>query len=124
MHVRRILKPGDKGTRKLSKDYGDQLVCVRYRYDYHKRLRHKTIELIIDTQPWDPPPPHPDEDRPRTVITVPAEEVGVRIGYGEKDLQRQIKAIGGRWVPAEKLWYATEALVHHIGLGDRIVKKN
>ncbi len=123
MLVRRIIKPGAKGTHKLTKAYGEQLVCVRYRYDYQKHLRHKTIELIIDTQPWLPPPAHPTEyDRPRTVEIAPAIDVGVRIGYQEKDLQRQIKTIGGHWSTKDKVWYAKEALVQHIGLGDRIVK--
>ena len=28
-----ILKPGQKGTKKLTAEYGDRPVCVRYRYD-------------------------------------------------------------------------------------------
>lgn len=123
MLVRRIIKPGANGTRKHCQDYGDKLVCVRYRYDYQKQLRHKSIEIIVDTQPWQPPSPHPAEyERPCTVVKVPAEVVGVRIGFQEKDLQQQIKGIGGQWSKTDKLWYAREALVHHIGLGDRIVK--
>jgi hypothetical protein len=27
------LKPGQKGTQRLQKKYGDALLCVRYRYD-------------------------------------------------------------------------------------------
>ncbi len=33
MEIRATLLPGQKGTRQLLKLYGDQLVCVRYRYD-------------------------------------------------------------------------------------------
>ncbi len=33
MKTRLDLKPGQRGTKKLSELYGDQLVCVRYRYD-------------------------------------------------------------------------------------------
>ncbi|MGH7551901.1 MAG: hypothetical protein ACREMQ_02610 [Longimicrobiales bacterium] len=27
------LKPGEKGTKQLLAQYGDRLICVRYRYD-------------------------------------------------------------------------------------------
>jgi hypothetical protein len=29
----KLMKPGQKGTRKLVELYGSRLVCVRYRYD-------------------------------------------------------------------------------------------
>ena len=45
------LKPGQKGTKKLAEEYGDALVCVRYRYDEAKQVRHKTIELIVESKP-------------------------------------------------------------------------
>ncbi len=35
------LKPGQRGTKKLSELYGDQLVCVRYRYDEKIGKRYK-----------------------------------------------------------------------------------
>jgi hypothetical protein len=33
MRTRLHLKPGQKGTKQLLAQYGDRLVCVRYRYD-------------------------------------------------------------------------------------------
>ena len=42
------------GTPKLLARYGEQLVCVRYRYDAARKVRHKTVELIIETVPWVP----------------------------------------------------------------------
>jgi len=33
MEVRATLLPGQDGTKQLQKLYGEQLVCVRYRYD-------------------------------------------------------------------------------------------
>jgi hypothetical protein len=52
MEVKVTLKPGQNGTKHLVEQYGDQLICVRYRYDKVKRKRYKTIELIIDEQAW------------------------------------------------------------------------
>ena len=39
METRVTLQPGDKGTKKLVRKFGDQLLCVRYRYDYTDQVR-------------------------------------------------------------------------------------
>ncbi|HEC28392.1 MAG TPA: hypothetical protein ENI65_02225 [Gammaproteobacteria bacterium] len=125
MQVKATYRPGQKGTHKLVKQYGDKLVCVRYRYDYHKHKRYKTIELIIDENDWTPPPPHPhEEERPVLTRAEHTRQVPVRIGFLEENLQKQIKAIGGTWSRKEKLWYASEYSIKEIGLEDRIVKKS
>ncbi len=126
MHVRTVRKPGDPGTHKLVAKYGDRLVNVRYREDPAKGKRYKTVELIVAQEDWQPPaqtnkqtnneiePPTP---QPRTTPRVP-----LRIQYFEKELQQQVKAIGGIWNAGEKLWYAPEAHVQRIGLENRIVR--
>ena len=45
------LEPGQKGTRQLLSQYGDRLVCVRYRYDAQQKKRFKTVELIVAELP-------------------------------------------------------------------------
>ena len=45
---------GPKGTKKLIAEYGDQFVCIRYRYDPQKKKRYKTVELIIEEIDWKP----------------------------------------------------------------------
>ena len=57
MTTRLKLKPGSKGTKKLLQQYGDALVCVRYRYDAVSQKRIKTAEIIIEEKSWTPPPP-------------------------------------------------------------------
>ena len=54
MIVRQKLSPGQRGTKKLLKTYGDQLVCVRYRCDAQRKKRFKTVELVIDEGDWQP----------------------------------------------------------------------
>ncbi len=56
MRARSKLKSGQPGTRKLVEQYGDRLVCVRYRYDALKRRRYTTAEIIVDESDWDPMP--------------------------------------------------------------------
>ncbi len=51
MDIRKTLHPGDMGTKRLLSEYGDQLVCVRYRDDKHAQKRFTTVELIIDERP-------------------------------------------------------------------------
>ncbi len=45
MKAGKKLKPGEPGTKKLLREYGDHLVCVRYRYDAQNRKRLKTVEF-------------------------------------------------------------------------------
>jgi hypothetical protein len=54
MEMRLSLAPGQYGTRKLLARYGERLVCVRYRYDSARKVRHKTVELIVETIAWAP----------------------------------------------------------------------
>ncbi len=45
--VKCILVPGQKGTVGLYNKYGEDLVCVRYRYN-EDGFRIKTVELVVD----------------------------------------------------------------------------
>ena len=52
MEVKATTKPGRNGTKKYLQQYGDQLVCVRYRYDKQRERRQTTAELIVDELDW------------------------------------------------------------------------
>jgi len=52
MDISKTLHPGDMGTKKLFNQYGDQLICVRYRIDSLKQKRLTTVELIVDEKPF------------------------------------------------------------------------
>jgi hypothetical protein len=90
----RKVPPGQKGTKKLHAQYGDRLLCVRYRYDRQQQKRMKTIELIIEESPWTPP------RAPISASTI----VGIRIAFEEVELQRQVKQAGGKWNRERRLW--------------------
>jgi hypothetical protein len=51
METRVTLRPGDRGTKKLVREFGQKLLCVRYPYDPVRRMRHKTVELIVESAP-------------------------------------------------------------------------
>jgi hypothetical protein len=121
MLIRTVRKPGEPGTQKLLAKYGNRLVSVRYRYDPANGKRYKTVELIVAEEDWLPPQPRQTapEKRPEPPTTP---IVPVRIHYSERELQRQIKAIGGRWDASKKLWFAPEEHIKRIGLTKRIVR--
>jgi hypothetical protein len=96
--------------KKLHDRYGDQLVCVRYRYDAARQRRLKTIELIVEEVPW----------RPARAMRKGAEMVGVRVAVHEVALQRQVKLAGGRWNPAHRVWELRRDQALQLGLKDRI----
>ena len=54
MDVKATLRPATNGTKALLRQYGDRLVCVRYRYDKKKHKRYSTAEIIIDEKDWHP----------------------------------------------------------------------
>jgi hypothetical protein len=56
MKTRVNLKPGQKGTKRLVEQYGDTLLCVRYRYDEKTNKQYKTVEIIVSESDWTPPP--------------------------------------------------------------------
>jgi hypothetical protein len=119
MRIAAVYRPGQKGTRKLVAQYGERLVCVRYRYDPVRCKRYKTIELIIEAAPWrlDPLPELSAPPLP------PPRRVGIRVAYNERELRDQIKAVGGTWSKEEKLWRVPSDQIKALGLEGRIVRR-
>ena len=118
MITRLKLKPGQKGTKALVEKYGDALVCVRYRYDETSRTRIKTVELIVERKEL----PAPQQ------VSVDNALVPVRISYGERELGKMAKTMGGKWDPDVKLWYIQQSKIKGTELEKHIIldagKKN
>jgi hypothetical protein len=114
MKAGKKLKPGEPGTKKLWREYGEHLFCVRYRYDAEKRKRLKTVELIIEEAPWQPEAPKISLN-PLTRL---------RIQYGEIALRAQVKAAGGKWNHEKKTWELPYQEVLKLGLTERIIEES
>jgi len=104
-----VLKPGQRGTRKLLAEHGKRLVCVRYRYDERLKRRWKTVELIVSEAVWVPKAPRPGT------------KVSVRIRYGEAALRGKIKEAGGKWKGKSQVWRMRYDKAIELGLRERIV---
>lgn len=113
METRLIRRPGQDGTKKLLARFGERLVCVRYRYDAARGLRHKTVELIVDSVPWRP--------LPRRVRRGDDDIVAVRIAWRESDLRERAKRLGAVWRPAQKLWELRWGDVKRLQLEQRVI---
>ena len=112
MRTKRKLLPGDPGTKKMAAKYGERLICVRYRYDAQRGKKIKTVELIEEEQDW-----RPDKRR------IPVNKiVKVKIAYGEIELGKLMRRMGGRWNREEKVWEIPYLHAVNLGLQDRIVE--
>lgn len=113
MQIRLTLTPGKRGTQKYVTEYGERLVCVRYRYDASKGKRYKTVELIVDEVDW----------QPAVASTEPDEQtvVQVKVAWGERQVSRQVKQAGGVWNIRQRVWEIAYGKAKALGLAERIV---
>jgi len=109
--VRLHLKPGQKGTKQLLAQYGDRLICVRYRYDALREQRFKTVELVVAERDWEPPRPRFAHDQ----------IVGLRVVFAGVAVRERVKQAGGTWNPERRVWQLRYDRVVALGLNDRMV---
>jgi hypothetical protein len=104
--VVKTLAPTDRGAIELAHRYGAALVCVRHRTDAKGKVRHTTVELVVDSSPI----------RPRAVKLVL-----VKLEPHERALQSVVKAAGGVWDAKARLWRLPSRVVSILNLRDRVV---
>jgi len=102
--------PGQAGTKQLAKIYGDKLLAVRYKIDTERRLKYKTVEILVNE--WQCK--REDQRIPLNKI------VYLRIDYGERRLGSLVRAAGGFWNKEKKYWELAYGRVLQLGLKDRI----
>ena len=99
------MSPGAKGTRRLVREYGPKLVCVRYRYDAERRKRIKTVEIVLEIVPWTPP-------RKDVVL--------IAVNGWETALHARLRKAGARWTGGGPLWRIRYDRAVKLGLAKRI----
>jgi hypothetical protein len=103
------LKPGQKGTKRLVEQYGDALLCVRYRYDEKRSMRMKTVEIVVEERPF-APSRFKDGDI-----------VSVSVHFDEMELREQLRTLRARWDSQAKLWFVPYRLIRGTPLEARII---
>jgi hypothetical protein len=109
--VRLNLRPGQKGTKQLLAQYGDRLICVRYRYDAQRKKRFKTVELLVAERDWEPPRQRLARDQ----------IVALRLPFADVVVRARVKQAGGTWNPRRRVWELGYDRAIALGLADRIV---
>lgn len=89
LRVAKRYAPTQNGAKRLLRRYGDQLVCVRHRLSDDGKVRHTTIELLIESTPV--------ASRTRNLIAV-------RIPASDKGSRQLLMACRAQWKPNERLW--------------------
>jgi hypothetical protein len=111
LRTRLTLRPGQPGTRKLVDQYGERVVCVRYRYDQCTRKRYKTVELIVEEVEWIP------RTRPRSATDI----VHISVAYEEYTIRNSVRLLGGTWHRPTRTWRIAYGAAVVLRLTDRIV---
>ena len=111
LRTRLTLKPGRPGTKQLLAEYGDRLLCVRYRYDDERHLRYKTAEVIVEETPWTPTAPF-----------APTDIVDLRIRPQERTLRAAAYFLGARPAAATHTWRTTYAVARILHLTARATR--
>ncbi len=113
-HVARKIDAGRPGTKRYQRQFGDALVCVRYRHDPITAKRYTTVEIVVDERQL------PNPVQPQGVGK--QETVAVRIEFGETDLRQRAKQSGGRWDASRKVWLMPFQVAQQLGLQGRVRK--
>lgn len=102
------LKPGQKGSKRLVEQYGDALLCIRYRYDEKRGVHLKTVEIVVEEKTANP------------IHFKDSDIVSVSVGFEEMELRERLRSLRARWDTQAKLWFVPYRLIRGTDLETRI----
>lgn len=105
MRVVKKLDPSNRGAIKLAEQFGQTLLCVRYRMNERGTVRFTTVELLVGQAP---------------VKAKTSEYVAVQIDWSEQNLRQIVKDAGARWDGKAKVWRMPRRLAGILRLNGRI----
>src|SRR5437867_7609913 len=100
-----------RARKQLVAQYGDRLICVRYRYGAQRKKRFKTVELLVAERDCEPPRPRFAHDQ----------IVGLRVAFADVAVRDRVKQAGGTWNPERWVWQLSYDRAVALGLKGRIV---
>lgn len=106
---------------KLLRQHGPSLLCVRYRYDEETREHLKTVELVVRRRRRDEAECAGSRRSGGRPAGAAGRFVALRVGLRERDLQRRVKAAGGRWDPEKRVWFLRRDAAEDLDLLHRVV---
>ena len=103
LRVTKTLRPHQPGTLKLTRRYGEALLCVRYREDGPGKRRCTTVELIIDEGPVQ------RRLNDRSIVHV-------KIPWHEYEVRARAKALLAKWDSRTQTWRMSMRIARALGL--------
>lgn len=95
------MHPGQPGTLKHVRQWGEALVCVRHRHDLGADERLTTVEVVVDRMPIQ----HHSDKR-----------VSVRVSPYDLDTGVLLLAAGGTWNARTRLWQVSPKVAKALDL--------
>jgi hypothetical protein len=104
--VSKTMRPNDRGAVKLTRLYGEELLCVRYRTNRGADERITTVELIVD----------------RVAVQKRSGDdlVAFKIKGNEFELQRWARSRGATYDRHTRMWRLQRRMIIEMGLQHRI----
>lgn len=101
LRVSKKFAPDQNGAKRFALRHGDALVCVRHRLSDDGRVRHTTVELLVESTPVAP--------RQRALVAV-------RIPPDDRALRTLLLACGGQWQGRERYWLVPHLVARNLRL--------
>lgn len=116
MRVIKTMRPGERGTGRFQRRYGERLCAVRYRRSACGTRIMTTVEIIVDVREK-----APDGISHNAVhASQRAEPVALQIAYDETELRKLVKQAGGRWSRLGRAWVMRRDTAVGLGLAHRM----
>ena len=108
--ITKKLLPQQPGAKKLTVQYGELLVCVRYRLDQTLGRRYTTVELLVG-------------EGPARINPKSLDPVYIRLANSEKALWRAMLDEGAKWDKTQRAWRITFAAAKRLNIQHRALTK-
>lgn len=106
LSVAKTYAPDQNGAKRFALRYGESLVCVRHRLSDDGRVRHTTVELLVESTPV--------VSRGRTMVAL-------RIPLNDRATRTLLMACGAQWNRQQKYWVVSRMVAKHLRLLHRVV---
>lgn len=93
MRVTKTIRPGEPGSQRYVRRFGQRLIAVRYRKSKDEQIIYTTVELIAETRDY-----KPGVDHGAVIASRDREWVALRIDYNDHSLRAKLKAAGAAHV--------------------------
>lgn len=101
LRVAKRYAPHQAGAKRFALRYGDPLVCVRHRLSDDGRVRHTTIELLIESTP---------------IVSRQRSLIAIRIAGSDRSTRQLLLLCGAEWKPKERLWLLPHLVAKNLRL--------